>query len=155
MTDTTSTRPQMGDEDLDPFEKWFASMTRAEQQERLQHSYHMRMAWNAARASLPQPTAGSTGAEEDVQYWLCRVYGLRLDRARADAKELMNIIAASTPAQSGLEDALNPSHRRWTERKFRNAHTIDIIVRKDAQEYRYEGDFLKDVARIIAPEISE
>lgn len=47
--------------------------------------------------------------------------------------------------------ALDPEHKRWSERRFFAAHTIDIIVRKDGKEYRYEGDFLKDVARALAP----
>ena len=29
---------------------------------------------------------------------------------------------------------------------FRDPHTIDIIIRKDAKEYQYEGDFLKPLA---------
>lgn len=47
--------------------------------------------------------------------------------------------------------ALNPEHKRWSERRFFAASTIDIIVRKDGKEYRYEGDFLKDVARELVP----
>jgi hypothetical protein len=50
-----------------------------------------------------------------------------------------------------LLEALNPNHSRWKERRLRAAHEIDIIVRKDGREYRYEGDFLKDVARALLP----
>jgi hypothetical protein len=50
-----------------------------------------------------------------------------------------------------LTAALDPSHERWGQQRFRAAHTIDIIVRKDGKEYRYEGDFLKDVARVLIP----
>lgn len=50
--------------------------------------------------------------------------------------------------------ALDPAHKRWSERRFFAAHTIDIIVRKDGKEYHYEGDFLKDIAREIAPRVA-
>lgn len=52
---------------------------------------------------------------------------------------------------NALIAALDPSHKRWQERRFWAARTIDIIARKDGVEYRYEGDFLKDVARALAP----
>lgn len=53
-----------------------------------------------------------------------------------------------------LMEALNPAHDRWRHRAFRAAHTIDIIVRKDGHAYRYEGDFLKDVSRVLVPAVA-
>ena len=50
-----------------------------------------------------------------------------------------------------LSAILNPAHSRWQEQRFRSASSIDIIVRKDGREYRYEGDFLKEIARALVP----
>jgi hypothetical protein len=52
---------------------------------------------------------------------------------------------------NALLEALNPEHERWQRQNFRSARTIDIVCRKDGREYRYEGDFLKDVARVLVP----
>jgi hypothetical protein len=54
-----------------------------------------------------------------------------------------------------LLEALNPEHERWRRQNFRSARTIDIVCRKDGREYRYEGDFLKDIARALVPTTPE
>jgi hypothetical protein len=35
--------------------------------------------------------------------------------------------------------------------RVQDAHTIDIVVRKDAVEKRIEGDWVKHLARIVLP----
>jgi hypothetical protein len=70
----TQTKLPSDVEELDDFEKWFASKTRAEQQDRFKHSYYMREAWNAARASTPtdkeaEPNICEAGSLSDV-CWL-------------------------------------------------------------------------------------
>lgn len=36
-------------------------------------------------------------------------------------------------------------------RHFWAAHEIDIVARKDGQEYRLEGDWLKEACRALEP----
>jgi hypothetical protein len=66
--------------------------------------------------------------------------------------QLSALEASAVTVDGRLRDALQPTLSCWRERRFRTASTIDIIVRKDAKEYRYEGDFLKDVARVLLPD---
>jgi hypothetical protein len=54
-----------------------------------------------------------------------------------------------------INEILDPTHARWQKQHFRSAYTIDIVCRKDGREYRYEGDFLKDVARALVPRTAE
>jgi hypothetical protein len=54
-----------------------------------------------------------------------------------------------------LAEILNPDHERWQRQHFRNARSIDIVCRKDGREYRYEGDFLKEIARALVPRTPE
>lgn len=37
----------------------------------------------------------------------------------------------------------------WNKHGIATAHTVDIIIRKDAKEHCIEGDFLKPIARIL------
>lgn len=45
-------------------------------------------------------------------------------------------------------EALAKMSRTCDLKVVSNAHVIDIVVRKDGKEYRYQGDWLKPLAKL-------
>ena len=86
----------------------------------------------------------------DEAYWkMFREGGIWNDHV--SVQTAISVIKHLRAQGAKMREALLPEHERWCDPRFRNAHNIEILCRKDGRTNVYEGDWLKDVARTLVP----